>query len=396
MPKSHLTILLAITAFAFIDLSCKKGGTNNGNATNGITIFSVSQARQRTASTFEFTVQLEKPSSSETSVSFTTAPGTAVDITDFQPISGTLTIPANQQLGSIKVQVTGDSVRKENQLFYVKLSNPKNGMIKNPEATGTIININNTYLPVDNAGYSTPSTYPGYTLAWNDEFDGNAVNNTWWTFEQGAGGWGNNELQYYTNTTENAFVSNGKLIIEARQQAFGGSNYTSARMITKNKKVFKYGRIDMRAKMPKGKGIWPALWMLGNNIDAVNWPACGEIDILEYLGHETNKIYGTMHWGANTSSHAMKGSNYTLPGSSFDLQFHVYSIIWKQDSIKVLVDDIEFFSFAKSDVGAAAYPFNDNFFFIFNVAVGGNWPGAPDATTVFPQRLIVDYVRVFQ
>jgi beta-glucanase (GH16 family) len=136
--------------------------------------------------------------------------------------------------------------------------------------------------------------------------------------------------------------------------------------------------------------------MLGNNIDAVSWPACGEIDILELLGQEPNKIYGTVHWGANFNSRANKGNSFILNGSSFDQQFHVYSAIWGQDSIKILVDDQQFFQFSKSDVGAAPYPFNADFFFIFNIAVGGNWPGSPDGTTVFPQRMVVDYVRVFQ
>jgi len=167
-------------------------------------------------------------------------------------------------------------------------------------------------------------------------------------------------------------------------------------MITKGQKVFKFGRIDIRAKAPKGKGIWPALWMLGNNIDAVNWPACGEIDILELLGHEPNKIYGTLHWGTNVASHSSKGTSYVLSSGSFDQQFHVYSIIWTLDAIKILIDDQQYFQFAKSDVGSSNYPFNSDFFFIFNIAVGGNWPGSPDSTTPFPQRLVVDYVRVFQ
>jgi beta-glucanase (GH16 family) len=287
-------------------------------------------------------------------------------------------------------------LRRESQLFFVQLSNPKNGTIKVGKGTGTIKNENGLYFPVDNAGYNTPTTYPGYTLTWSDEFSGRSVDGSAWTFESGNnGGWGNNELENYTGRSENVFVSNGNLIIEARNETFGSQNYTSTRMITKNKKVFRYGRIDIRAKMPKGRGIWPALWMLGNNIDAVNWPNCGEIDILELLGHEPNKIYGTMHWGTGGGSHASKGSSYVLNPGSFDQQFHVYSLIWKQDSIKVLIDDQEYVQVTKTDVGAT-YPFNADFFFIFNIAVGGNWPGAPDATTVFPQRMIVDYVRVFQ
>jgi len=166
-------------------------------------------------------------------------------------------------------------------------------------------------------------------------------------------------------------------------------------MITKDKKIFKFGRIDIRAKMPIGKGIWPALWMLGNNIGSVGWPACGEMDILGLLWHEPAKIYGTMHWGANAASHGSKGSSYTLSSGSFDQQFHVYSLIWQQNDIRVLIDDQEFVHVTSADV-AGNYPFNSNFFFIFNIAVGGNWPGSPDGTTPLPQRMVVDYVRVFQ
>ena len=375
--------------------SCKKGGSDGSD--NGASIFNVSQTRTTTVSSFRFNVYLDKPAAQEVTIAYATEAGTALANTDFKPVSGSLVIPANQSSGYIDVEITGDSLRKEDQLFYVQLSNPKNCFLKAGKGTGTIVNANGLYFPVDNTGYSTPATYPGYTLVWGEDFTGKEVNTNNWHFETGNNnGWGNNELQTYTNSTENAFVSQGNLIIEARTTTPGGSSYTSARMITKNKKIFKYGRIDIRAKLPKGKGIWPALWMLGNNIDAVNWPACGEIDILEYLGHETNKIYGTMHWGASTNTHASKGSSYTLPTGSFDQQFHVYSIIWQQDSIKVLVDDLQYLQFAKSDVGGVAYPFNADFFFIFNIAVGGNWPGAPDAFTTFPQRMVVDYVRVFQ
>jgi len=388
------TLSTCLLIFLIVN-SCKKGSSNDGSD-NGASIFNVAQTRTVTSSNFRFSVYLDKPAAQEVTISYTTEAGTALANKDFKPITGVLTIPANQKQGYIDVEVTGDSTRKEDQLFYVQLSNPKYCSIKTGKGTGTIINANGLYFPVANAGYSTPATYPGYTLAWGEEFDGNSVNTSNWTFELGGNGWGNNELQNYTSSTENAFVSAGNLIIEARSQVSSGTSYSSARMITKNKKVFKFGRIDIRAKLPKGKGIWPALWMLGNNIDAVGWPACGEIDILEFLGHETNKIYGTMHWGANTNSHASKGTSYTLASGSFDQQFHVYSFLWQQDSIKVLVDDIQFFQFAKSDVGAAPYPFNADFFFIFNIAVGGNWPGSPDATTVFPQRMVVDYVRVFQ
>lgn len=394
MRSTLKTLITCLVALAVIS-GCKKSSGTDGS-TSGIAIANVSQSRSVSATMFRFLVSLDKAASQNVTVGYTTQAGTALANTDFKPVTGTLTIPANQKDGYIEVEVTGDSTRKEDQLFFVQLNNPQNAVLSNSKATGTIINANGLYYPVDNAGYTTPATYPGYTLAWSDEFNGNTINNSWWNFETGKTGWGNNELQNYTSSTENVFVSAGKLIIEARQESSGSNSYSSARMITKGQKVFKYGRIDIRAKTPKGKGIWPALWMLGNNIDAVSWPACGEIDILELLGHEPNKIYGTLHWGTNSASHASKGTSYVLGSGSFDQQFHVYSIIWTLDAIKILIDDQQYLQFAKSDVGSSPYPFNADFFFIFNIAVGGNWPGSPDSTTPFPQRMVVDYVRVFQ
>jgi beta-glucanase (GH16 family) len=164
-------------------------------------------------------------------------------------------------------------------------------------------------------------------------------------------------------------------------------------MTTQDKKFFKFGRIDIRAKLPVGKGIWPALWMLGTNINSVGWPACGEIDIMELIGTYPERVTGTMHWSGTSQS---KGLNYSLSTGDFSQQFHAFSIIWTQDNIQWFVDDQLYLSASSADVGVAAYPFNADEFFIFNVAVGGNWPGSPDNSTLFPQRMFVDYVRVFQ
>ncbi|CAN5501038.1 hypothetical protein BH10BAC2_BH10BAC2_28610 [soil metagenome] len=394
---------IAICLFFFCIItffsSCSKNSSDTPTETLPVAkVNSLSQERSTNATIFRFTVSLDKTAAAEATVHYATVPATAEADKDYTPVSGTLTIPAGQKQATFDVEVTGDSTRKEDQFFYVQIDNPKNCQVSgNGKNSGTIINANGLYFPVDNTGYSTPNNYLGYALAWSDEFDGNAVDNANWTFESGNNnGWGNAELENYTNRTENAFVSKGNLIIEAREDNYQSSNYTSARMITKGKQAFTFGRVDIRAKLPKGKGVWPALWMLGSNIDAVSWPACGEIDILELLGQEPNKIYGTLHWGANTAAHESKGSNYILGAGSFDEQFHVYTMLWKEDNIKLYIDDIEFLTVDKTDLTGSEYPFNKNFFFIFNIAVGGNWPGSPDATTVFPQRMIVDYVRVFQ
>lgn len=394
MRNSNLAIAVVITFFSIS--GCSKKSSTSSPSLPSINISGVSQNRSTSNSIFHFSISLSGSYASDVTVDYTTVAGDALANKDFKPVSGTLTIPSNSLTGKVDVEVIGDSLRQANQTFYVKISNPKNCTLGANQGTGTIINTDGLYFPVDNTGYSTPNNYPGYALAWSDEFDSNQINQNNWSFETGNNnGWGNAELEYYTNSTKNAFVSQGNLIIEARNEVTNGSAYSSARMKTQNNKSFTYGRVDIRAKLPKGKGIWPALWLLGNNITTVSWPACGEIDLMELLGQEPNKAYGTIHWGADVASHQSIGTSYVLSSGSFDQQFHVYSLIWKQDSIKMYIDDLPFFAVSQTQV-TVTDPFNNPFFFIFNIAVGGNWPGSPDATTTFPQRMIVDYIRVFQ
>ena len=192
-------------------------------------------------------------------------------------------------------------------------------------------------------------------------------------------------------------MSEGFMIIEAQQQALGSSDYTSSRIITRDKQFFKYGRIDIRAKLPEGQGIWPALWMLPQDNVYGGWPNSGEIDIMEMVGHLPSIVYGTVHYDQGFG-HQHTGEPYVLTGSgsSFQDEFHVFSLEWEANSMKFFVDDVEYFQYTAADFTGADYPFNEDFFFVMNVAVGGNWPGYPDDSTVFPQRMIVDYVRVFQ
>lgn len=251
---------------------------------------------------------------------------------------------------------------------------------------------------VNPAGYTTPESYAGLTLVWQDEFGGTALNETFWTHETGTGcpncGWGNNELEYYQ--AKNTSVAEGYLTIRAKKEPVGGMSYTSSRIITKGKKSFKYGRVDIRALLPKGQGIWPALWMLGSNISTVSWPKCGEIDIMEMIGGgpgRDNKTYGTAHW--DQAGYKSNGGNYTLTdGKNLSDQFHVFSIIWDATSIKWYIDDTLYHTL--DTTSGEMDEFRNEFFFIINLAVGGNWPGSPDATTLFPQKLVVDYIRVFQ
>lgn len=243
-------------------------------------------------------------------------------------------------------------------------------------------------------GYFTPVTYSGYSLAWSDEFSGNTLNQSDWNFETGAGGWGNNELQYHKS--DNTSVRDGVLIIEAREENYGGANYTSSRITTQNKQSFRYGRIDIRALLPEGQGLWPALWMLGQNFSSVGWPAAGEIDIMEMVGGDGREDTVHAHtWWSNNGQTADYGGSYTLAaGETLASAFHVFSLEWTAQSIIWYIDDIQFHIIDITPAGLAA--FQEEFFFIFNVAVGGNWPGSPNASTVFPQRMLVDYIRVFQ
>lgn len=234
-----------------------------------------------------------------------------------------------------------------------------------------------------------------YKLVWFDEFSNPTIDAANWTYEIGNNnGWGNNELEYYTNRNVNSYILGGSLVIEAKKESYGGKSYTSARMITKGKKYFTYGKIEARIKLPYGKGIWPAFWMLGENISTAGWPTCGEIDIMELIGGGANdkKVYGTVHWESN--GHASYGGNYSLGTGIFADDYHVFTIIWNTKSIQWFVDGSKYVTIDITPAGLAA--FHKNQFIILNLAVGGNWPGNPDATTIFPQKMYVDYVRVYQ
>jgi beta-glucanase (GH16 family) len=347
-----------------------------------------------------FFVSLDKLPTSAVTFSYATRDGTAVASKDYEETSGMVVLTASQISTFIEVPIKGDAtdLRQANLNFTLLISNPKDCILTNNTGKGTIITEDGTYLPTDDTGYSTPLTYPGFNLTWSDEFAAPALDKNSWNQEIGNGsnGWGNNELEFYTASTANTFLSDGKLIIEARKDNISGYKYSSGRMTTKTKKEFKFGRIDIRAKLPVGKGIWPALWMLGSNINSVGWPLCGEIDIMELVGTFPNKIHGTLHWKPTIGTNTNKGNSISLPTGDFSQKFHVFSILWEQDTIKWYLDDELFFTLTSSNFNNDFYPFNAPQFFIFNVAVGGDWPGPPDDFTAFPQRMFVDYIRVFQ
>jgi beta-glucanase (GH16 family) len=350
--------------------------------------------------TFSLELTLSGTHQTNAVVKFAAVPGTAISPDDFKMITtGQLVFVPGENKKVIEFEVIGDEVIEPTETFDIRLYNPSNVLLATELVTVTINDDddNSAGLVIPSGGYTTPTSYPGLQLVWADEFDGTVLNPDFWTFETGTGsnGWGNNELQYYRE--DNTSIVNGHLVITAKKQNFGSSDYTSSRLITKGKKAFKFGRIDIRAALPEGKGLWPALWMLGTNIDAVFWPACGEIDIMELTGDLPNRVLGTVHFGANVSQHQFISQSLYLPGNeNFQDEFHVFSINWVEDKIEFFVDDALYHTITPASLNGAAYPFNKPFFFIFNVAVGGNLPGAPDNSTPFPQSMIVDYVRVFQ
>jgi beta-glucanase (GH16 family) len=234
-------------------------------------------------------------------------------------------------------------------------------------------------------------------LVMQEEFntDG-APNPSMWSYNIGTGanGWGNNELQYYTDKPENITVENGNLKITARKELYLGSSYTSARILTKGKFEQKYGRIEARIKLPLGKGIWPAFWMLGANSDTVLWPQSGEIDIMEYLGNKPTQVFGTVHGPGYSGGNAVTDT-FTLKNNRFDNDFHIFGIEWGENYINYYVDDVLYNHITPADV-TGEWVFNQPFYIILNVAVGGTLPGSPNSETVFPQTMLVDYVRVYE
>lgn len=351
-------------------------------------------------STVNVRLALSAVGASNVVIKYSTKNGTATAGLDYIAVNdGTVTIAPGKTEALLPITIIGDKFNEPDETFELIIISALNATVIKSKATITIKNDDqggSNQIVIPSTGYNTPTEYPGYSLVWADEFKGAAVDENNWTFEIGNNnGWGNNELQYYKK--ENSTIhDNEYLLITAKPEQTGEFEYTSSRLITRGKKEFTFGRVDIRAAMPIGQGIWPALWTLGADIGTNGWPACGEIDIMEFLGHDPERTHGTAHWGT-LANHKYKGSN-TLSGAEGDFTeaFHVFTILWEKDKIEWLVDDKKFYQITANDMEGMPYPFNKPQFFLINLAVGGNWPGYPDETTVFPQRYIVDYIRVFQ
>jgi beta-glucanase (GH16 family) len=249
------------------------------------------------------------------------------------------------------------------------------------------------------------SARPGWTLTWSDEFngtDGSPVDTSKWVTETGGNGWGNQELEYYTTRPDNAFQQGGNLVIKAIQEKYTGKDgvtrdYTSARLKTEGRFSQKYGRFEARIKIPQGQGIWPAFWMMGDDLGKLDWPKCGEIDIMENIGKEPTLVHGTIH-GPGYSGDKGIGSQFSLPDNArFADDFHIYAVEWEPKAIRFYVDDHLYATRSPTELPKGTkWAYDHPFFMLLNVAVGGSWPGNPDATSQFPQTMLVDYVRVYK
>jgi beta-glucanase (GH16 family) len=251
-----------------------------------------------------------------------------------------------------------------------------------------------------------PPPPKGFTLVWSDEFngaDGSAPDSSKWAYDTGGGGWGNNDLECYTNLPQNAQIKGGNLVITALQQpnysCSDGStnNFTSARLKTQGLFTQSYGRFEARIKIPAGQGMWPAFWMLGNDISSIGWPKCGEIDIMENVGKEPAMVHGSLHGSSTAGPTSGLTSTFSLPaGQNFADDFHLYAVEWEPGVVRFYVDTSLYATFNQSQWPAGGtWVFDHPFFLLLNFAVGGNWPGPPGSTSVFPQQMLVDYVRVY-
>ena len=334
-------------------------------STEGITV-----AEEDENTTIDLTLSLDKPFSSDVIINYSTSNGTAESGADYKSISGqSLTFEKGDLSKTVTLTIVGDLFKEATESFYFEITSAINASIATPKVEITITDTDTeeaiSDFQVPTTGYISPASYDGYTLVWQDEFEGEEIANHW-KFEIGTGsnGWGNNEKQYYR--AENTSLKDGALVIEAKRENFGGRSYTSSRMITQGMAEFQYGRIDIRAVLPKGQGIWPALWMLGGNFNTVGWPRCGEIDIMEMIGGSgrENNVFGTLHWD-NNGSHACtcgQGSGYTLSEGTFADEWHVFSIVWDQNKIEWFVDNNSFKVIDVSQPGLEE--FQNEFFFI--------------------------------
>lgn len=392
--------MLKLTIFSFLFLvinACDDPNLSDDRLPE-VTAESISIAETNQNHEIAVDIMLDKPSTQEIIVNYSTKEGTALAASDYRSIQNeSVTIPPGEISTSITLTILADEIKETEESFFLNLSSAINASVATDEIEITITDTDTkeaTGSSPSFEGYESPLEYEGYHLVWQDEFEADQLSDDY-TFEIGTGssGWGNNESQYYRK--ENTRLEEGYLVIQAKKENFQGQEYTSSRIITEGKKEFKYGRFDIRARMPYGQGIWPAIWMLGSNFRQVGWPHCGEIDIMEMIGGQGREsiVHGTVHWQSD-NGYANYGHSKELSDVTLADQFHVFSIIWDENSIEWLIDNESYGTIDTTPTHLDE--FREEFFFIFNVAVGGNWPGYPNDSTEFPQEMWIDYLRVFQ
>lgn len=388
--KSNFITCIPVLAFVVFLSGCKGDDEQAKPVINGLWLNDLTVAEDNLNSSKQLTVSIDGSVAENSSVSYLIKEGTAKFGSDLVAGSGSIAIAPGQATFSIPVELIGDQFLEISETFTIELT--LDGKIYTLEPSILDDDLIEPILENEDGFYSAEE-HPSMQLVWQDEFNTATLRSDYWTYELGNGcsvgicGWGNNELETYTNEEANVKIVDSKLVITAIN--VGGGNYTSARIKTQAKIRPRYGRIDVRAKLPKGQGIWPAIWMLGENITTTNWPGCGEIDIMELVGHEPAKSHGTVHF--DQSGYKSSTGSTTLANGDFSDSFHVFSLVWEQNKITWYVDNQSFKTFNHTES-----EFNQSFFFIMNVAVGGNWPGSPNETTIFPQSMEVDYIRVFQ
>ena len=347
---NYLKKLLPVLLSFFILVSCKKAGADNGTTKIAPTNLAIT-----------FVVSTD----SSGNVAFTAKADNAVSYA-YELGNGDIRTAAS---GIVKYQYT---LKGTNTYTVTVTATSGTGLTVKTTATVTV-------------------TVKDFALGlfWSEEFNTDGPPDpTKWGYDLGAGGWGNQELEYYTSRPENAVVKDGVLKINLIKESYNGSAYTSARLLSKGKFEFTYGKVEIKAKLPAGVGTWPAIWMLGSNVNTVPWPACGEIDIMEHLGRTLNTIYGTLHYPGHSGGSA-NGATTVIANAT--TEFHIYSVEWTADAIKIFVDNTLFHTVAND----GSIPFNHDFFLILNVAMGGGFGGSPDAA-VTNATMEIDYIRVYK
>lgn len=385
-----MRLLLLITSLIFL-ISCSKDEVEGPVVLRLATESLVEGAEN---SVKQITILRDNNKNSALSLSYQITHLTTQQDLDLQASQGTIEFEKGQSEASIPIAITGDPHQELSELFKLTLQSIASVyefqiVLFDDDQPAQILS--------DAEGFYTPTEYPSMKTFWSDEFDAQSLNTNSWTYDIGNGcpnlcNWGNNELQLYGDQSNTIRLNEGKLIITAIND---NGIYRSARIKTKGKIETTYGRIDIRARLPRGKGIWPAFWLLGSNIDTNLWPGCGEIDLMELIGSQPSTVHGTVHYENNTNKayQTSTGSTSLSTGQFYD-SFHVFTTIWDRNRIDWYLDNELYASFSYPSVSGNT--FRLPYYFLINMAVGGRWPGSPDNTTVFPQELVVDYIRVFQ